>query len=115
MTDVTKETHVSADVPATTIEAPPFIAPAIPVAEVTKKQHNPQMENLIRTAEKSNADIHLHNNKKIDFDTTTMETSIDNPLHKYLSCWSAKVMLILKSNGMDTQQAERAHKLLMEL
>ena len=62
---------------------------------------NPSMTNLIDMAERRNALMSVR-----AMDAHVAQVLIDN---------SSRVMQILKDHGMDTQQAEKAHKLLMSL
>ena len=66
-----------------------------PVTDSKVTDSKAPLDNLIDMAKKSN--------ELLTSDTSKLKTN------------SNKVMQILKNNGMDSQQAERAHKQLMEL
>jgi hypothetical protein len=70
-----------------------------------KEDVSPSMTNLIDLAAKLNTALAAAKDKKFP------DAHVVQVLHSN----SDKVMQILKEGGMDTQQAERAHKLLMEL
>lgn len=81
-------------VPPSDVKVPP---------KLVKKQDdiNPQMTNLIDAARKRNEEL----DKRFP----------DANVPQVLRTNSAKVLQILKDNGMDSQQAEKAHKSLMRL
>ncbi len=106
-----------------------FVAPANELTDNDKLLLNkeikpvidvdPSMDNLIKEATRKNDElakeslladtVNAVNNTKLDFDENTKV--IAQSFQKY----SNEVLRILKEGGMDTQQAEKAHTLLMKL
>lgn len=87
-------------------------APVLPTATKTTVVANEPLDNLIEMAKKSNAK--LTESRMKDASDLGSSTVISDTAAR-LKVVSARVMQILKDNGMDSQQAERAHSQLMEL